>query len=310
MSLYGHEDSLHRPSKHLHQDGAAAAALGTEQDAAETVARLRQIHSPSQLLVDTDAALSFKRPGWDLAIAQSEVRPGPRQPRQPRPPASRPPARRAPPAADARPLAAQTFRCRAADERVAHVDLVLKRFACIDRRMYDVKVFELDSYMRFQNHPCAVPLYTMWNEPADGPYAFKTVVALFREMHRGDLVEFAVQRPDGRRLRGRRVRLLACDIASALRAFHSCSLIHAGVRPHNIYVDDRRRARLGEFHKVELDCYRYNHHLFSKLFIAQAIDRKLAYWAPELLGLQPYGAKVDMYGCAPRCNRYLRLLLC
>ena len=40
---------------------------------------------------------------------------------------------------------------------------------------------------------------------------------------------------------------------------------------------------------------RYSHHLFSKLFIANAIHHKLAYWAPELITMQQYGKEVDCW---------------
>jgi hypothetical protein len=59
-----------------------------------------------------------------------------------------------------------------------------------------------------------------------------------------------------RRLRSRRIKLLACNVASALRSFHNCSLIHAGIRPRNIYVDEQRIAMVGESRKVELDSLR------------------------------------------------------
>ena len=97
------------------------------------------------------------------------------------------------------------------------------------------QVYELDTFMRFMNHPNVISLYTMWNEPIAGPYAYKTLVSLYREGVRGDLYDYAIDRPDGRRLRTNRIKLLSCNIATALRSFHNCNLIHAGIRPRNIY---------------------------------------------------------------------------
>ena len=263
--LYLHEDELHRP---LSTQGGGDHWNGDmdggdeeyELSKHEVLGRLRMIHSPAQLVIDLTEALSIKRPGFDVAVFES-----------------------------------QSFRCRAADESIAKVGLILKRITCVDRRMYDIKVYELDTFMRFMNHPHVVSLYTMWNEPVAGPYAYKTLVGVYREGVRGDLYEYAVERSDGRRLRARRVKLLACHIAAALRSFHNCNLIHAGIRPKNIYIDEQRNAMVGEVGKVELDSLRYSHHIFSKLFIANAMEHKLAYWAPELLTMQQYGKEIDCW---------------
>eukprot|EP01050_Picozoa_sp_SAG11_P001660 SAG11_NODE_75_length_18024_cov_5.885356_7_plen_421_part_00 len=259
------ESELHRPLSSLTQctedeEIAKEHAGDYELGKAEVVDRLRLIYSPAQLVVDLDEALAIKHPGLDLAVFQAE-----------------------------------SFRCRPTEEVISHIHLVLKRHTCIDRRMYDIKVYEMDTFMRFMNHPCVVSLYAMWNEPVNGPYAFKTLVGLYREGVRGDLHEYAVDRPDGRRLRPSRIKFLGCNIASALRSFHNCNLIHAGIRPRSIYVDEARVALVGEFGKVELDSLRYSHHLFSKLFIANAIRHKLAYWAPELITMQQYGKEIDCW---------------
>eukprot|EP01047_Picozoa_sp_COSAG01_P041075 COSAG01_NODE_3502_length_5999_cov_31.512542_6_plen_227_part_00 len=172
--LYLHEDELHRPMSSA-RDAAARARNHNNNDAAdndddyelsrrELVERLRLIHSHVQVVIDQSEALSVKRPGFDLAVFES-----------------------------------QSFRCRAADEAAAHVGLVLKRITCVDRRMYDIKVYELDTFMRFMNHPNVVSLYAMWNEPVPGPYAYRTLVGLYREGARGSLLDYAVHRSDGRR---------------------------------------------------------------------------------------------------------------
>ncbi len=263
--LYLHEDELHRPlSTHGGEDEWGGGVDGGDDEYElskhEVLGRLRMIHSPAQLVIDLTEALSIKRPGFDVAVFDS-----------------------------------QSFRCRAADESITKVGLILKRVTCVDRRMYDIKVYELDTFMRFMNHPHVVSLYAMWNEPVAGPYAYKTLVGVYREGVRGDLYDYAVERSDGRRLRARRVKLLACHIAAALRSFHNCNLIHAGIRPKNIYIDEQRNAMVGEVGKVELDSLRYSHHIFSKLFIANAMEHKLAYWAPELLTMQQYGKEVDCW---------------
>jgi hypothetical protein len=254
------DNDLHRAVSSFEEDPALKSHVAYDLNLAEVVERLRLIYSPEQLIIDLDEALAIKRPGFDLSAFQAE-----------------------------------SFRCHATEVVISHVNLVLKRLTCIDRRMYDIKVYEMDTFMRFLNHPSVVSLYAMWNEPVSGPYAFKTLVGLYREGVRGDLYEYAVDRPDGRRLRALRVKLLGCNIASALRSFHNCNIIHASIRPRNIYVDEARVALVGEFGKVELDSLRYSHHMFSKLFIANAIHHKLAYWAPELITMQQYGKEIDCW---------------
>lgn len=245
LPLYLQEDELHSLNQRTPPRPPAEATQhlddGYEPSRREVVERLRLVNGVSQVVVDQSEVLAVKRPGFDLAVFES-----------------------------------QSFRCRAADLAVAHVGLVLKRITCVDRRMYDIKVYELDTFMRFMNHPCVIPLFAMWSEPVAQPYAYRTLVGLYQEGSRGSLLEYAVHRSDGRRLRNRRIKLLACNIASALRAFHNCSVIHAGVRPQNIYVSENRVALIGESRKVELDSLRYSHHLFSKLFIASAMDRKVS----------------------------------
>jgi len=46
----------------------------------------------------------------------------------------------------------------------------LKRIDCVDRRIYDMKVYEFDTFMRFRGHPNLVSLYSYWSEPSTSPY--------------------------------------------------------------------------------------------------------------------------------------------
>ena len=47
-----------------------------------------------------------------------------------------------------------------------------------------------------------------------------------------------------------------CDVAKALLSIHNSNIIHAAVRPSNIYINGENNAMLGEFKKVELDSAR------------------------------------------------------
>ena len=48
--------------------------------------------------------------------------------------------------------------------------LVLKRIDCVDRRIYDMKVYEFDTFMRYRNHPNLITLHSYWAEKSPSPY--------------------------------------------------------------------------------------------------------------------------------------------
>jgi serine/threonine protein kinase len=142
---------------------------------------------------------------------------------------------------------------------------VLKRIDCIDRRIYDAKVFEYDTFMRFRSHPNLVQLYSYWSEKASSPYQYKSLVALFEEGVFGDLLKSVVLNPI--RPSSRLVQKYICDIAKGLLTLHSCNIIHGSVKPSSIYIKQDNTAILGEIGKVELDAARHTHQLFSRVLI-------------------------------------------
>ena len=54
----------------------------------------------------------------------------------------------------------------------------------------------------------------------------------------------------------RLVTKYVCDITKALVSIHNSKIVHAAVRPSNIYINLENSAMLGEFKKVELDSAR------------------------------------------------------
>eukprot|EP00762_Andalucia_godoyi_P002754 ANDGO_04511.mRNA.1 Serine/threonine-protein kinase PAK mbt len=219
-------------------------------------------------------------------------------------------------------LHGQTYRCFPRAPHLADIPLILKRRECMDRRIYDLKVYEADTFMRFQGHANVVSLYSYWSEPAPNAYTYKTLVTLEEEAIGGTLSQkLALQEigssapsagnatPSLSNVRssasslpkvvpkvGYRQSLKWCaDLAKALIAFHSCNLIHARVRPSAILLDAHGSAMLGMMGRVELDAARQTHQLFSKVLIGQAIPQTLVYWAPELLKLEPYDTSIDVW---------------
>lgn len=94
---------------------------------------LSGIKSIDEIMIDHTSVLAIKR--GDLAIIQGEV-----------------------------------FKCTPIAPHLRDIPLVLKRLDCIDRRLYDLKVYELDTFMRFRGHPNIISLYSYWAEKASSPY--------------------------------------------------------------------------------------------------------------------------------------------
>ncbi|KAL0228175.1 hypothetical protein RCL1_004318 [Eukaryota sp. TZLM3-RCL] len=216
---------------------------------------LSSIRSADELIIDHSRALSIKR--GDLAIIQGEV-----------------------------------FRCTPRAPHLAHIPLVLKRLDCVDRRTYDMKVYEADTLARFQGHANIVSLYSYWTEPSSSPYVFKSLVMLMEEGILGDLETTIVRNPI--RPSNQFSLKVLCDLCKGLITLHNCNIIHGKLKPTHLYLSSRG-AVLGDFGKGDLDCARATHQLFSKVLIGDAIPKVLVYWAPELLKLEKYTKAVDIW---------------
>jgi len=90
---------------------------------------LSQIRSVQEILIDHSIVLTMKR--GDLAIIQGEV-----------------------------------FKCVPAAPHLQHIPLIVKRLDCVDRRIFDLKVHECDTFMRFKGNPNIVTLFSYWSERA------------------------------------------------------------------------------------------------------------------------------------------------
>ncbi|KAL0241421.1 hypothetical protein GEMRC1_006656 [Eukaryota sp. GEM-RC1] len=229
--------------------------LNTDDLSRDNSAELSSIRSAEELSIDHSRALSIKR--GDLAIIQGEV-----------------------------------FRCTPRAPHLSHIPLVLRRLDCVDRRTYDMKVYEADTLARFSGHANIASLYSYWTEQSQSPYVFKSLVMLMEEGIMGDLDSAVVKNPV-RPSNDYALKLL-CDLCKGLIALHNCNIIHGKIKPSHLYMSSRG-AMLGDFGKGDLDCARATHQLFSKVLIGDAIPKVLVYWAPELLKLEKYTKAVDLW---------------
>ena len=151
----------------------------------------------------------------------------------------------------------EVFKCTPRAPELQGIPLVLKRIDCVDRRIYDQKVFEYDTFMRFRGHPNLVSLYSYWSEPANSPYQYKSLVTLFEEGLCGDMFKSVVL--NSVRPSTRLAMKFLCDIAKGLLTLHNSSIIHGSVKPSSIYIQSDNTALLGELGRIELDAARHTH---------------------------------------------------
>jgi len=111
---------------------------------------------------------------------------------------------------------------------------VLKRTDCIDRRIYDQKVYEYDTWARFRGHPNLISLYSYWSEKAASPYHYKTLVGIFEEGICGDLLNSVVL--NSVKPPSRLALKYLCDITKGLSTLHNNSIVHGSVKPSSIYI--------------------------------------------------------------------------
>ncbi len=119
--------------------------------------------------------------------------------------------------------------------------------------------------MRFRGHSNIVSLYSYWSEPSSSPYTYKTLIQLFEDGIYGDMLRTIVL--NSIRPSNRIVLKYICEISKALVSIHNSKIVHAAIRPSNIYLNAENCAMLGEFKKVELDSARQTNQLFSKVLV-------------------------------------------
>jgi serine/threonine protein kinase len=85
------------------------------------------------------------------------------------------------------------------------------------------------------------------------------------------------------------------DLLKGLSSLHNSGFVHGNIKPSSLLLSSDNTAMLGPLGKVRLDARRHTHKLYSKVLTGQAIPRFLVYWAPELLKMDRYNHKADMW---------------
>lgn len=186
----------------------------------------------------------------------------------------------------------ECFHCRASSPQLAHIPLILKRLQCIDRRIYDFKVYEADQLRRIRDHPNLVTLYSFWSEKSNSPYVYKVLVLLLENTSLGTLDDYLHQKHT------RDIRfLLKCagDVAKALLTLHTLNIIHGGIKPSAVYMGTDKRLIVGELSRAEMDVARQTKQLVTNMLLASSIPDTLMYWAPELFRDEVYSSAIDMW---------------
>jgi len=186
----------------------------------------------------------------------------------------------------------ECFRCRAASPQLNSIPLILKRLQCIDRRIYDFKVYEADQLRRIRDHPNLITLYSFWSEKSNSPYVYKVLVLLLEDTSLGTLEDY-INEKDTRDIRF----LLKCtgDVTKALLTLHTLNIIHGGVKPSAVYIGADKRLVLGELSRAEMDVARQTKQLVTNMLLANTIPDTLIYWAPELFKDTVYTSAIDMW---------------
>jgi len=63
----------------------------------------------------------------------------------------------------------KVYKCKALNPQLKDIDLILKKYDCIDKKTYDKKLFEIEFYQRFSRNKNIVSLYSYWSEEHTNP---------------------------------------------------------------------------------------------------------------------------------------------
>jgi serine/threonine protein kinase len=146
-------------------------------------------------------------------------------------------------------IQSNTVRCRMKDPTLETTKLVIKRLDCLDQNVYNLKIHETETMQRLGQNVSIVKLYSYWQETPDNPFIYRSLYQLFEECVLGDLestVLCSALQPSKRT-----VIKYACGIAKGLFAYHQIGLVHGGIRPNNILLNENNGTLIGAAKKTE-----------------------------------------------------------
>ena len=73
--------------------------------------------------------------------------------------------------------------------------LILTQLDCLDQTVYNMKVHELETMIRYSHHPNIINVYSYWNESSENPFTFKILYILSEEGTIGDVETCIIKNP-------------------------------------------------------------------------------------------------------------------
>lgn len=177
-----------------------------------------------------------------------------------------------------------TYRCLLPD---LSKRLVLKKMECLDKSIYNTKIFEIDTLHKLRastNLFNILKVYSYWNEDTSNPFTYKNIYILTEEAIRGDSFKHIVSKGvnSKNKMRNRTINKFICDLAQGLSIFHQQDVIHGGIRPTNLFITRSNDLVVGEIKKSDLEQMRKTRHLMSRFCLKRYIKHYFIFWAPEV----------------------------
>ena len=77
--------------------------------------------------------------------------------------------------------------------------------------------------------------------------------------------------------------------------FHQSEIVHGGIRPANMFINEKNELILGRIKKSDLESMRKTRHLLSRFCIERYMKMYFIYWAPEIINDDPIGKGSDIW---------------
>lgn len=63
----------------------------------------------------------------------------------------------------------KVYKCKSSVPTFSHIDMIIKKYDCVDKKIYDMKLFECEFFQRFSKNKNIVNLFNYWSEAHSNP---------------------------------------------------------------------------------------------------------------------------------------------